>query len=114
MIKRNKVDGTVTLSLADFDELITNREKEITELDELKSKFKEKMIKYTEGLISFVLPFYAEPYDKGVLWLEKNEAIEKIQEAYEHKLKGVQDYTEKSIREKSFFGLIKWKYNKNT
>ena len=114
MIKRNEIEGTVTISIVDFDELTTNKEKNIAKLNEEKTEFELMRERFIHGLTSFVLPYYGLPYENGTLWLKENEAIEEMQKSYEHKLKGVQEYTENLIRKKSYFELIKWKYNENS
>ena len=112
-MKRNEIDGTVTLSIKGFDRL-TDRDgsmmADIKREREMVDKLEEGVI---NGLVKFNLPYYGHPWDEGAIWYKPDEAIQKVVDIYKKRLDEEQEYTQKYISEYSYWKLFMWKLRRD-
>ena len=83
MIKRNEIEGSVTLTIAQFDALTDSNgsiqaslEKERKAVDELEEKILKGMVKFTPS-------YYGAPWDEGAYWMSNENATKAIADLYE-------------------------------
>lgn len=117
MIKRNEMIGTVTLSIADFDELTDKNNSIQASLKKERDAVDELEEKVLKGMVKFTPSYYGAPWDEGAYWMSAENAVAEIAKTYEENYRKaddkITDRVESRLSSYSVWELLKWKWEKN-